>query len=40
MVDNGPYGHLKWFLHTGDGHELYTRFGFGPPSERVMERLP
>lgn len=40
MVDNGPYGHLKWFLHTGDAHELYTRFGFGPPSERVMERLP
>jgi GNAT superfamily N-acetyltransferase len=40
MVDNGPYGHLKWFLHTADAHELYTRFGFGRPSERVMERLP
>jgi len=40
MVDNGPYGHLKWFLHTADAHELYARFGFGRPSERVMERLP
>ena len=40
MVDNGPYAHLKWFLHTADAHELYGRFGFGRPSERVMERLP
>jgi GNAT superfamily N-acetyltransferase len=40
MVDNGPYGHLKWFLHTADAHELYARFGFGRPGERVMERLP
>ena len=38
MVDHGPYAHLRWILHTRDAHELYRRFGFGPPSERVMER--
>jgi GNAT superfamily N-acetyltransferase len=40
MIDNGPYTDLKWFLHTADAHELYERFGFGRPNERVMERLP
>jgi GNAT superfamily N-acetyltransferase len=38
MVERGPYAHLKWLLHTSDAHSLYGRFGFGPPSERVMER--
>jgi GNAT superfamily N-acetyltransferase len=38
MVENGPYAHEKWLLHTRDAHDLYRRFGFGPPSERVMER--
>jgi ribosomal protein S18 acetylase RimI-like enzyme len=38
MIDHGPYGDLRWILHTRDAHELYRRFGFGPPSERVMER--
>jgi ribosomal protein S18 acetylase RimI-like enzyme len=38
MVENGPYADRKWLLHTRDGHGLYRRFGFGPPSERVMER--
>jgi len=40
LIDNGPYTDLKWFLHTADAHELYERFGFGRPNERVMERLP
>jgi GNAT superfamily N-acetyltransferase len=39
-VDEGPYVSTKWFLHTADAHELYERFGFGRPNERVMERLP
>jgi GNAT superfamily N-acetyltransferase len=38
MVDEGPGAHLRWMLHTRDAHGLYRRFGFGPPSERVMER--
>jgi GNAT superfamily N-acetyltransferase len=38
MVENGPYGDVRWVLHTRDMHRLYARFGFGQPSERVMER--
>jgi GNAT superfamily N-acetyltransferase len=37
-VDNGPYAHLRWILHTRDAHALYRKFGFAEPSERVMER--
>jgi GNAT superfamily N-acetyltransferase len=38
IVDNGPYAETRWILHTADAHGLYAKFGFGPPSERVMER--
>jgi GNAT superfamily N-acetyltransferase len=38
MVERGPYAGIRWFLHTRDAHDLYRRFGFGEPSERVMER--
>ena len=38
MVVAGPYAGLSWILHTRDAHDLYRRFGFGDPSERVMER--
>jgi GNAT superfamily N-acetyltransferase len=37
-VDAGPLAHTKWFLHTRDAHDLYRRFGFAEPSERVLER--
>lgn len=37
-VDEGPYAGVRWVLHTTDAHDLYRRFGFGDPSERVMER--
>jgi ribosomal protein S18 acetylase RimI-like enzyme len=40
MIDNGPYAGRRWLLHTRDAHELYRRFGFGPPDERLMERPP
>jgi GNAT superfamily N-acetyltransferase len=40
MIDNGPYAARRWLLHTADAHELYRRFGFGPPNERLMERPP
>ena len=40
MVENGPYAHLRWILHTKDAHGLYRRFGFAEPSARVMERAP
>ena len=27
----------RWMLHTADAHAMYAKFGFGPPSDRVME---
>jgi GNAT superfamily N-acetyltransferase len=38
IVENGPYADSRWILHTADAHKLYEKFGFGPPSDRVMER--
>jgi ribosomal protein S18 acetylase RimI-like enzyme len=38
MIDNGPYAHVKWLLHTEDAHSLYRRFGFEEPSYKVLER--
>ena len=38
MVEGSPWADQKWLLHTRDAHNLYRRFGFGAPSERVMER--
>jgi GNAT superfamily N-acetyltransferase len=40
VVERGPDAGVRWILHTRDAHELYRRFGFGDPSERVMERPP
>ena len=37
-VDRGPYVAYRWLLDTRDMHRLYEKFGFGPPSERLMER--
>jgi ribosomal protein S18 acetylase RimI-like enzyme len=38
MVENGPYADVRWVLHTRDACELYRKFRFGEPSERLMER--
>ncbi|MBW4079755.1 MAG: GNAT family N-acetyltransferase [Acidobacteria bacterium] len=38
MVEEGLGAHFRWFLSTRDAHELYARYGFRPPDERVMER--
>jgi GNAT superfamily N-acetyltransferase len=40
IVERGPYATLRWILHTRDAHDLYRRFGFTEPSERVLEREP
>ena len=37
-VDEGPFAHTKWFLHTEDAHGLYEKFGFGPPGALALER--
>jgi ribosomal protein S18 acetylase RimI-like enzyme len=38
MVENGPYAEVRWVLHTRDAFDLYRKFRFGEPSERLMER--
>ena len=40
MVESGPYAGCKWLLHTADAHGLYGQLGFGPSSDRLMERDP
>jgi GNAT superfamily N-acetyltransferase len=37
-VERSPFSPRRWFLNTGDGHALYAKFGFGAPSDEVMER--
>ncbi len=37
-VDEGPLAATKWYLHTADAHDLYRKFGFAEPSDRVLER--
>ncbi len=37
-VDRGPYAGYRWLLDTKDAHGLYAKFGFGRPSERLLER--
>ena len=39
-VDDGPQRDMRWLLHTRDAHGLYEKFGFGSPSDRVLERPP
>jgi GNAT superfamily N-acetyltransferase len=38
MIDRGPGADFRWTLHTADAHGLYRQFGFGPPTERYLER--
>jgi ribosomal protein S18 acetylase RimI-like enzyme len=37
-VPDGPFARCRWLLHTEDAQGLYTKFGFGPPGERLLER--
>jgi len=39
-VDEGPFAHMRWVLHTVDAHGLYKKFGFAPPNARTLERQP
>ena len=37
-VEESPFAGCRWVLHTADAHDLYRKFGFGPPGERLLER--
>ncbi|MGH2957195.1 MAG: GNAT family N-acetyltransferase [Solirubrobacterales bacterium] len=39
-VERGPQSRLRWILGTEDAQELYAGYGFGRPSELVLERPP
>ena len=39
-VEEGPFAHMRWVLHTVDAHGLYKKFGFAAPNARLMERQP
>jgi GNAT superfamily N-acetyltransferase len=38
LIEHSDYPHVRWMLGTLDAHELYRKFGFTEPSERIMER--
>lgn len=38
MIDDGPGAAFRWLLHTEDAHDLYRKFGFRDPGDKVMER--
>jgi GNAT superfamily N-acetyltransferase len=37
-VETEPWSQMSWHLRTSDAQTLYAKFGFGPPSERSLER--
>lgn len=38
IIEGAPFWHVRWMLGTLDAHALYEQFGFGAPTDRVMER--
>jgi GNAT superfamily N-acetyltransferase len=38
LIEESGFAHIRWMLGTMDAHTFYARLGFGPPSERIMER--
>ena len=37
-VEESPFAGCRWVLHTADAHDLYRKFGFVEPDERLLER--
>ena len=37
-VEQSPFAECRWLLHTRDAHDLYRKFGFEPPGDRLLER--
>ncbi len=38
LIDGHPVQPRSWYLGTLDAHGLYEKIGFGPASERIMQR--
>jgi GNAT superfamily N-acetyltransferase len=35
-VENGPFAHCRWMLHTSDAHGLYEKIGFHRPNDTFL----
>jgi GNAT superfamily N-acetyltransferase len=38
LIEGSDFAAIRWMLGTADAHTFYARLGFGPPSDRMMER--
>jgi GNAT superfamily N-acetyltransferase len=37
-VDESPFAGCRWLLHTADAHDVYRKFGFTEPDDRLLQR--
>jgi GNAT superfamily N-acetyltransferase len=38
LIEGADFVNIRWMLGTADAHGFYAKLGFGPPSERILER--
>jgi len=38
LIERSDFADIRWMLGTADAHSFYAKLGFGPPSERILER--
>jgi GNAT superfamily N-acetyltransferase len=38
LIEGSDFSRIRWMLGTADAHSFYAKFGFGPPSDRILER--
>ncbi|MDQ6799134.1 MAG: GNAT family N-acetyltransferase [Actinomycetota bacterium] len=38
LIEGSDFAGIRWMLGTADAHRFYAKLGFGPPSERILER--
>lgn len=38
LIEESGFAGIRWMLGTADAHSFYRKLGFGPPSERLLER--
>jgi len=38
LIEGSDFVGIRWMLGTADAHTFYAKLGFGPPSERIIER--
>ncbi|MGI8778270.1 MAG: hypothetical protein ACR2LJ_13020 [Acidimicrobiales bacterium] len=38
LIEASDFADIRWVLGTAGAHTFYAKLGFGPPSERILER--